>query len=67
MTVPHDIYLFTTNKKETKSIPKLPATLEEALKLLEKSELVKSVLPEKTLNSYISAKKSGIEPDFEEV
>lgn len=64
---PHDIDLFTASKNEIKGIPTLPDTLKDALALLEKSTLVKSVFPEKTLSSYISSKESGIEPDFEEV
>lgn len=43
--------------KNSKDFKKLPETLEEAIILAEKSDFIKSVIPNKTLEKYISIKR----------
>ena len=50
-----------------KDLEKLPQDLKSALKLAEESEFVKTVLDEKTLNTYVSLKRNSKDPEFGEL
>ena len=64
---PKNINLFNASKEEVRGLDMLPPSLEEALALAEKSNFVKSVLPQETLTAYVSMKKNFEDPSFEEV
>lgn len=53
--------------EDVKDLEKLPQDLKSALKLAEESEFVKSVLDEKTLNTYVSLKRNSKDPEFGEL
>lgn len=52
-----NIFKMTAEERELESIDNLPGSLEEAIKYMEESELVKKTLGEHTFNNYIKAKK----------
>ena len=54
---PMDIDLFSAGDEVTDGLPRLPRSLEEAIALAERSELVRSVLGKGFLNRYIRAKR----------
>ena len=53
--------------EDVKDLEKLPQDLKSALKLAEESEFVKTVLDEKTLNTYVSLKRNSKDPEFGEL
>lgn len=55
--VEEDVYGFDDNKLKKYYINQLPASLDEALKELEKSKLVKNLLGEYTFERYLATKK----------
>ena len=48
----------TLEERDIEGIDSLPGSLEEAIKYMEESELVKNTLGEHTFNNYIKAKKA---------
>lgn len=52
LPAPVDLDLYHASEKELASLEKLPDYYEEALNLAKESDFVKSVIPEKTLESY---------------
>lgn len=56
-----DADLYTADESITGKLPRLPENLGEALKLAEKSDLVKSILNEQILASYINLKAKELE------
>lgn len=57
-SVEKNIFKMTLEERETESIDSLPGSLEEAIRYMEESELVKETLGEHTFNNYIKAKKA---------
>ena len=54
---PCNINLFTANEDELSTYESLPGSLEEAIDAAAASEFVRQVLPARTLESYLSAKR----------
>ena len=52
-----NIFTMTAKEKEMAGIKSLPGTLEEAVRFMEKDELIRSVLGEHVFQKYIEAKK----------
>ncbi|MDF2590357.1 MAG: glutamine synthetase [Anaerocolumna sp.] len=53
-----NIFTMTTEEKLEKGVRSLPGSLNEAIEALEKSDLVKGVLGDHTLEKYLEAKKA---------
>lgn len=56
-SVDKNIYTMTQEEKDSLGIKSLPASLEEAINALEKSELIRDVLGEDSFSKYVKAKK----------
>ncbi len=56
-----NIYLFTEKKAQRMRVKNLPATLEEAIAKMERSEFAKNVMGEHAFENYIRAKKTEID------
>ncbi len=56
-SVDKNIYTMTQDEKDSLGIKSLPASLEEAINALEKSELIRDVLGEDSFGKYVKAKK----------
>ena len=54
---PTNLNLYRADEATLKSFAVLPETLDEALKIAEKSEFVRACLPQKTVEKYIAAKE----------
>ncbi|VYT66662.1 type I glutamate--ammonia ligase [Clostridium tertium] len=57
-SVEKNIFKMTLEERAEEGIDSLPGTLEEAIRYMEESELVRKTLGEHTFNNYIKAKKS---------
>ncbi|MCF0149124.1 MAG: type I glutamate--ammonia ligase, partial [Clostridium sp.] len=57
-SVEKNIFKMTLEERDLEGIESLPGSLEEAIKYMEESELVKNTLGEHTFNNYIKAKKA---------
>ena len=57
-SIEKNIFKMSLEERNLDGIESLPGSLEEAIKYMEKSELVKETLGEHTFNTYIKAKKA---------
>ncbi len=67
LSEPKDIDLFNAQGPDVKDLETLPKTLGEAVKLAEKSDFVKSVLPAVTLKAFTEVESGITDPEFGEI
>jgi glutamine synthetase len=62
-----DIDLFNADSAQVKNLDSLPKTLPEAIKLAEKSDFIKKILPEVTIKAFADSENNIEDPAFGEL